>query len=596
MTRAPLVLAAACAALAGCTRPCKPGSIFAHLRFDAASAAASSLTVQLVVDGKTLTAGAPHPSGSTADSIEIDFPDRYARGKSVDIAIRALEPGGVVGEGHAAAVVLSASCTSLSIDVTGTSVDLPPPDMAGYGPAFGLSVNATNKMDILFMIDNSPSMTAMQSELQSSFASFVQPFSDLAKAGIYSDLHIGVVTSDYGAGDTSSTSCAASPGGQKGFLQAIGAAAATGCVAPTGAPFISYKFDSAGDQSNLPGGSTPDALVKQFGCMASVGAQGCGFEHQLESVYQALRNTVENAGFLRADALLAVVLLTNEDDGSAPPTAKFYEAAADVNVYGAYDTYRQTRFAVACNGMPIPYTDGAGNPLPQPLGNCAGLPNPLIDRSAAFDASRYTYFFTQPQGNGGVKASPSDVLLVSIDGPDAPVQTILAQRNSGLGVPPNIGYVPCGPALDTNCLMRLQHSCQNMASPGFFADPAVRIHSVVNAAANHQIFSICGDDPNSAPQYAATLATTASLARARILGNCVPTKIAHLDDPDCEVVQTVNGTSTPLPRCDRGGAPCWTLTAQPSCGSASPDQRAIVITRAGPPPAGAALSARCRTP
>ncbi len=65
--------------------------------------------------------------------------------------------------------------------------------------------------------------------------------------------------------------------------------------------------------------------------MASVGALGCGFEHQLESVYAALNKTNAlsngngpNGDFLRADAVLAVVFVTNEDDASADPATRTF--------------------------------------------------------------------------------------------------------------------------------------------------------------------------------------------------------------------------------------------------------------------------------
>jgi hypothetical protein len=336
--------------------------------------------------------------------------------------------------------------------------------------------------------------------------------------------------------------------------------------------------------------------VQQFGCMASVGATGCGFEHQLESVYAALRNNVENAGFLRSDALLAVVFLTNEDDGSAPPTTHIYESGADTAIYGFYDTYRQTRFGVFCGGQPIPYADPDFNGLPQLLSNCAPEPNPMLAVDVEYDVARYTALLSQPAAKGGVKASPDDVLLVAIDGPESPMQTIMADTSSGLGLAPNPAYVTCGPALKSGCALRLQHSCQNSASPGFFADPPVRLNTVVRSAPHNQIFSICGDDLAQTPDYTAALTATADLARGRILGNCVPTKLASVSDPDCQVAQTVGGATTYLPRCDRGAAPCWTLQAQASCGPASPDGQTIVITRTDAPPAGASVSAWCKTP
>src|SRR5262249_33782229 len=152
--------------------------------------------------------------------------------------------------------------------------------------------------------DNSVSMDAMQSELRARFGDFLSVFDDLAAHGIYADLHIGVVTSDYGAGDKAKPlGCDASPGGQRGLLQPVGALAPSGCLGPTGARYLAYAYGADGATHNLPVGQT---LAQTFTCMASVGSQGCGFEHQLESVYAALHNTVENAGFVRDDALLAV--------------------------------------------------------------------------------------------------------------------------------------------------------------------------------------------------------------------------------------------------------------------------------------------------
>ena len=43
--------------------------------------------------------------------------------------------------------------------------------------------------------------------------------------------------------------------------------------------------------------------------LASVGASGCGFEQHLEAVHRALADNPANAGFLRDDANLAVILV-----------------------------------------------------------------------------------------------------------------------------------------------------------------------------------------------------------------------------------------------------------------------------------------------
>ena len=193
--------------------------------------------------------------------------------------------------------------------------------------------NLKNKVDLLFMIDNSNSMDAMQNELKAKFSQFFKPFMDLADKGTFADLHIGVVTSDYGAGATGAPGCTPSGlqgGGDQGKLQGIGRKAAGTCVKPKGTNFIHYAFGPSGpSKSNLPG---MQGLVETFTCMASVGSSGCGFEHQLESVYAALHNNIpdnqgsqNDPGFVRDDALLVVVFLTNEDDASAPPDSDVFE-------------------------------------------------------------------------------------------------------------------------------------------------------------------------------------------------------------------------------------------------------------------------------
>ena len=62
-----------------------------------------------------------------------------------------------------------------------------------------------------------------------------------------------------------------------------------------------------------------------FGCIAAVGSAGCGFEAPLEAVYRVLTTPAINPGFLRDDALLVVILMTDEDDCSAPPDTTLFD-------------------------------------------------------------------------------------------------------------------------------------------------------------------------------------------------------------------------------------------------------------------------------
>jgi hypothetical protein len=464
--------------------------------------------------------------------------------------------------------------------------------------------NSKNSVDVLFMVDNSSSMEAMQTLLKDRFGDFFAVFNQLAADGTYADLHIGVVTSDYGAGDKAGGGCQVSGGGQQGLLQARGVAAAADCQPPlNGTPYIEYAFNPNGGAptSNLPAGQD---LVKTFTCMASVGAGGCGFEHQLESVYAALKNSQQNGGFLRSDALLTVVFVTNEDDGSAPPNARFYENTADVGTFGAYDTYRQSRFALNCNGGAIPYADGSGVGLAQALMSCEAAPNPMgNDPNVAYDLTRYTTLFNQPSGRGGVKATPDDVILVGIDGPQDVTKTVLITKGTGLGLAPSPRYQPCGPQLSDNCLMRLEHSCQNNAAPAFFADPAIRLNTLINSAKFHKTASICGDDLDQQPDYSGALRDLAQLISSQISPGCIPAKLTDAAKPDCrvqDVTTDINGTPTVhiLPQCTTGSpvVPCWKAEVKTGCAKFSPDSIGISIDRGGQPaPDRTTASVECTT-
>ena len=485
-----------------------------------------------------------------------------------------------------AAALAGAGCIDVERPI-GSNGDggAPPVDGAGSDWAY-ISVVMKDKVDLLFMVDNSASMTAMSDELKARFSQFIQPLSDLAARGIYPDLHIGVVTSDYGAGATGAPGCQPSPGGQNGQLQAIGQYADPSCKAPVGAAFASYRFTADGSNpNNLPPGQD---LVATFTCMASVGGFGCGFEHQLESVYAALHNELPaNAGFLRNDALLVVVFLTNEDDSSAPPDTDMFDKNA-VAMFGFEDSYRQTRFGVMCcppgaatcdatQKQLTPYGDSAG-----PLTGCQAATNPP---GFEYEVSRYVDFFTLPSSQGGVKADPNDVVLIAIDAPPDPVQIILSNPGTPAGMP----YVPCGfinEASNPPCVPVLQHSCQNPQEPQFFGDPAVRLNTVVEAARHHAIFSICDTD------YTSALQGIANLVVVTIGDGCIANALPDLANAQCtveDVTENSDGTQTTseLSRCaSQPSYPCWRLEAKPACEGVSPQGVGITVDRGGqaPPP------------
>jgi hypothetical protein len=72
-----------------------------------------------------------------------------------------------------------------------------------------------------------------------------------------------------------------------------------------------------------------------FGCIASLGTGGCGFEQQLESTLVALTAQAgpggPNEGFLRPDSLLVIVYITDEDDCSTGNGEMFNPTREDLS-------------------------------------------------------------------------------------------------------------------------------------------------------------------------------------------------------------------------------------------------------------------------
>ncbi len=192
--------------------------------------------------------------------------------------------------------------------------------------------NAVDKVDLLFMVDNSGSMSEEQASLGSELPRLVTVLTtgDRTGNGASSDdfapvknLHVGVVTCDMGVGGFNVPTCTRNPQfGDDGLLRTAGNTSVTGCMA-TYPKFLEY----------IPGTSpqTPDQFGADFRCVAAAGTGGCGFEQQLEAPLKAVtlstspttfyagtrgHGDVENAGFIRDDSVIAIVVVTDEEDCS----------------------------------------------------------------------------------------------------------------------------------------------------------------------------------------------------------------------------------------------------------------------------------------
>src|SRR5262249_51038943 len=95
------------------------------------------------------------------------------------------------------------------------------------------------KVDLLFMIDNSASMAPKQAQLKLRFPAFIQKLRDFAGQGLLAWYHIGVVTSDLGAGH--SADCPRSDGGRLNTTDRTNLRSPVSCGLQGGLSFIDYN-------------------------------------------------------------------------------------------------------------------------------------------------------------------------------------------------------------------------------------------------------------------------------------------------------------------------------------------------------------------
>ncbi len=317
-----------------------------------------------------------------------------------------------------------------------------------------------DKVDVLFVLDDTAS-GVFHARMRVTLPRLVEALEDGAKTRPIS-YHFGVVTSDLGA---PGITCGVNRGGR---LQPKGAAATATCSGPTSGNFLVYDQGTPAN-STLP--ATQD-LTSTLGCMANVGGKGCGFEMPLEAMYRALHDPIaENAGFLRDDALLAIIMLSDEDDCSTDdPASDLF--LPGTTTYGPQTSFRCPRFGLTCDGkFPLPDTAPATYTSCQPATTAQGGKLSSLDK--------YTSFLGRPKSEGGVKDDPRDVVLAVIDAPSFPV-----------GVTAGSSAAVCG--TETTCPV-LGHSCSNPSDAASFADPAVRINALVTATSGFRA-SICDDE------------------------------------------------------------------------------------------------------
>ena len=175
-------------------------------------------------------------------------------------------------------------------------------DLMEYDQVEVFHQSPPEEVDILLVVDNSCSMGPYQEQLGSNFERFVEYF-----IGANVNYHIGVVTTDI---EDSS---------QSGRIQG-------------------QIIDS---ESSNPG--------QAFTNIVNVGTTGSGWELGLEAAYNALSEPLRsgaNAGFLRDDASLSIIFVSDEEDSSPMPVNDYINTFLNIKGARQRDIFNASALAV----------------------------------------------------------------------------------------------------------------------------------------------------------------------------------------------------------------------------------------------------------
>ena len=408
------------------------------------------------------------------------------------------------------------------------------------------AVAVNRDIDILFVIDNSGSMAEEQAVLAKSIAALIDP---LAAAG--ASYRVAVTTTD--SGNPRCPSATYTPEAGKLVLSScldridqkefqfgeddFGFACTDVCN-KRDADLEVLATGTAGDPqakprrwvevkdgvSNIAGGSAVEALQ----CYLPQGVAGCGFESHLESMYLALARSgddasVDNYGFVREAAQLAVVIVSDEADCSYAQEGTDIFTSNKV-FWSDPDAPAPTsalcwRAGVACTGDGPTYSEchaqnysATGAPIDEPATAVLQPVSKYVDFVRSIERDKKD--IDEPQRVkvaliSGVPVGYED-LAAEIPYEDSPDPTY--QANFGVG---------------PGCVLGDPNTAQATAVPPVrereFAE-AFNIHD-----AHRNLYSICQND------YSGALAAIAGELVADIMPTCMPYCIKD-QDPETLVV------------------------------------------------------------
>lgn len=428
-----------------------------------------------------------------------------------------------------------------------------------------IPVTLNRNVDILFVVDDSPSMLDKQLNIKNNFPNFINVLNTIQ--GGLPDLHIGVVSTDVGTkgsqdsaagpaiGQIGNGGCSGS--GKNGNLQT----GTAGGDLQGGAVFLSDTKQTDGSRLKNYNGD----LATVFGKLASLGAGGCGFEQHLLAMRRALENNPANATFLRPDAFLAVIFIADEDDCTFSRSTLLGPESPSM---GPLQSFRCNRFGHTC---------AIGGRSENEM-NTVGTKDQCGPNESSQFLEKVSVFVDFLKK---LKSDPQKVIVAGIMGTPDPYQVELRPPPGGGSPQPAVA-----------------HSCSYTGSIGLeVADPSIRLKFFLDQFPNRSTFTtICQQDLSGGLQLIAQLLKT-------VIGDpCIEGDLADVDPAtpgeqfDCSVSDVTNArkpnqSEKVLPACREsspgvfGNAPCWRIaTDQMNCTKAPHHVLKIERNNETPPP------------
>ncbi|MDC0719882.1 vWA domain-containing protein [Nannocystis bainbridge] len=442
-----------------------------------------------------------------------------------------------------------------------------------------VDVQLNKDVDILFVIDNSGSMADEQATLSKNFEAFIGV---LERKDVDANYRIGITTTD--AGNPLCKQAQTTPEGGKLVLSScldrmalgdftfnmddygyacsdyckLDDAALTDRMKPTETQYSDGEvaprrwIERIEGKTNLP---DDVSSVEAFQCFGPQGVSGCGMESHLESMYLALAqasraDSPTNYGFLRDQAILSVVFITDELDCSYNP--EFGEIFTTDKTFWSNPDDPQATSAVCfnagvkCDGDGPTYTNCRSANF-----GVDGTEGVSDDQAVLRPLSKYVNFLQTIEDAKKVTQPDQEVLVALIAGVPPGYETkdadVIYEDSSDPEFQDSFG-------IGAGCTLA---NAMDPDKPQT-AVPPVREREFAEAfqvGEDRNLFSICQDD------YSEALRAIAKTLEAQLKPACMTECVKDIDpttpvvDPSC-VLTAINareGTREDIPSCEEVG-------------------------------------------